>query len=154
MGSDSQNVLIWLKLTGMITIIANRLNFRGHARSKFSLRPDFQNVLIWLKFDKNDHDNIANGLNFLSRSSKVKGLVNLRSDFQNVLIWLKFDMNDHDNIDIDRLNLFSRSKVHSVVTATFNYICSEYWVIWTLFNFVYLILKEPILPSNFFFSII
>ena len=41
--------------------------------SKVSLRLDFQNVLIWLKFERNDHDNIANRLNLLSRSSKVKG---------------------------------------------------------------------------------
>ena len=58
--------------------ILNRLSFRGHPRSKVNLGSDFQNVLIWLKFDRNDHDNIANRLYLLTRSSKVKGQLEVR----------------------------------------------------------------------------
>ena len=62
----------------MITLEIDCTYFRGHPRSKVSSRSDFQNILIWLKFDRNDHDNIANRLNLLSRSSKVKGQLGVR----------------------------------------------------------------------------
>ena len=75
--------------------------------------------------------------------SHPRSKVNFGSDFYNVLIWLKFDRNDHDNIVIDWIYFqdHSRSKVHGVVKATYNEICSDYWVIWTVFNCVYSILS-------------
>ena len=75
----------WIELTFELKLnmnnpnnILNRFTFDVIQGQRSTWSQFFQNVLIWLKFDMNDHDNIVNRLNLLSRSSKVKGQLEVR----------------------------------------------------------------------------